>query len=97
MRKFGLSKEQRAQVIRATGGSSRFADIERILRAPDFEENKTEDRRSSRPPQKVQRRDAYAVQAEIDHDDSSLEVPMLADSGDEVYAGEHETEVQGQG
>ena len=27
MRKFGLSKEQRAQVIRATGGSSHFADI----------------------------------------------------------------------
>ena len=40
---------------------------------------------------------AYAVQAEIDHDDSSLEVPMSSDSGDEVYAGEHETEVQGQG
>ena len=37
MRKFGLSKEQRAQVIRATGGSSRFTDIERILRASDFE------------------------------------------------------------
>ena len=39
MRQFGLSKEQRAQVIRATGGSSRFADIERNLRASDFEEN----------------------------------------------------------
>jgi hypothetical protein len=35
MRKFGLGRDQRAQVIRATGGSSRFDDIEKILRAPE--------------------------------------------------------------
>ena len=97
MRKFGLSKEQRAQVIRATGGSSRFADIERILRASDFEESKSDDRRGSRPPQKVQRREAYAIHVDNDDDDSSLDMPFSSDSGDEVYAGEHETEVQGQG
>jgi hypothetical protein len=97
MRKFGLSKEQRAQVIRATGGSSRFADIERILRASDFEESKSDDRRGSRPPQKVQRREAYAIHADNDDDDSSLDMPFSSDSGDEVYVGEHETEAQGQG
>eukprot|EP00435_Cladocopium_sp_Y103_P065222 s43_g27.t1 len=95
MRKFGLSKEQRAQVIRATGGSSRFSDIERILRASDFEETKSDDRRGSRPPQKVQRRDAYAVQSEVNDDDSSLDVPLSSESGDEVYAGEHEADDQG--
>ena len=77
MRKFGLSKEQRAQVIRATGGSSRFADIERILRASDFEESKSDDRRGSRPPQKVQRREAYAIHVDNDDDDSSLDMPFL--------------------
>ena len=38
MRKYGLNKEQRAQVIRSTGGSSRFEDIEKVIRASDFEE-----------------------------------------------------------
>ena len=33
MRKFGLNREQRSLVIRSTGGSSRFLDVERILRA----------------------------------------------------------------
>ena len=96
MPKFGLSKEQRAQVIRATGGSSRFADIERILRASDFEETKSDDRRS-RPPLKAPRLDAYAVQAEMEDFVSSLDVPLTSDSGDEVYAGEHEHEGQGEG
>jgi len=45
MRKFGLNREQRAQIIRATNGSSRLADVERILRASDLEEFRSEDRR----------------------------------------------------
>ena len=62
MRKYGLSREQRAQVVRSTNGSSRFVDIERILRASDFEESsKHSDRRPAKPP----RRDAYAVQDQV--------------------------------
>ena len=49
MRKYGLSHEQRAQVVRATNGSSRFTDIERILRAADFEEHRHDDRRNNKP------------------------------------------------
>ena len=30
MRKYGLSREQRAQIVRSTNGSSRFVDVERI-------------------------------------------------------------------
>ena len=40
VRKFGLSKEQRAQIIRATNGSSRLRDVERIMRASDLEERR---------------------------------------------------------
>eukprot|EP00435_Cladocopium_sp_Y103_P032040 s706_g8.t1 len=62
MRKYGLSREQRAQVVRSTNGSSRFVDIERILRASDFEESsKPDDRRSAKPP----RRETYAVQDQV--------------------------------
>ena len=34
MRKYGLNKEQRAQVIRSTGSSSRFEDIEKVIARP---------------------------------------------------------------
>ena len=61
MRKYGLSREQRAQIIRATNGSSRFVDVERIMRASDLEETK-DDRRV----QKTGRREAYAVSAKRD-------------------------------
>ena len=43
MRKFGLNREQRALVIRSTGGSSRFLDVERILRASDLEDQRERD------------------------------------------------------
>eukprot|EP00435_Cladocopium_sp_Y103_P019753 s2854_g4.t2 len=66
-----------------------------LERKYNFEENKSDDRRSSRPPQKVQRRDTYAVQVDDNDDDSSLDMPITSDSGDEVYAGEHENEGQG--
>lgn len=82
-RKFGLHRDARAQVIRATGGSSRFVDIERILRASDFEEPK-DDRR--RPPAKQPRREAFVVQEE---EDSSLELPLSSESDDaDVFAQE---------
>ena len=38
MRKYGLSREQRSQVIRSTGGSCRFEDVERIIRTSDYED-----------------------------------------------------------
>ncbi|CAE7232443.1 RE1 [Symbiodinium sp. CCMP2456] len=38
MRKYGLSREQRSQVIRSTGGSCKFADIENVIRASDYED-----------------------------------------------------------
>ena len=38
MRKYGLGREQRSHLVRATGGSCRFEDAERILRASDFED-----------------------------------------------------------
>ena len=57
MRKFGMSREQRAQIIRATNGSSRFTDVERIMRASDLEETRGDDRRQM----KTGKRDAYVV------------------------------------
>lgn len=78
MRKFGLNREQRAHIIRSTNGSSRLEDVERIVRASDLEEFRSDDRRrEERKPIKHARRDAYAVQDEQqvlvadDHDSSS--------------------------
>ena len=99
MRKYGLSREQRAQIIRATNGSSRFVDVERIMRASDQEETK-DDRRV----QKTGRRDAYAVSAKrdkqqvflADDDESSELVDFENESSetgdDEVLAAAHEDE-----
>eukprot|EP00435_Cladocopium_sp_Y103_P013473 s905_g3.t1 len=89
MRKYGLSKEQRSQVIRAAGGSSRFLDVERIMRASDIEDNNRSDNRHGRPPQKMQRRDSYAVQ---DDDNSSLEPPLSSSDDEEALLGEGKTE-----
>ena len=87
MRKYGLSRDQRAQVVRATNGSSRFRDIERILRASDLEESRSDDRRASKPV----RRDTYAVQKHVyaaESDSSSVDADMLgsADSDASEYA-----------
>ena len=38
MRKYGLNREQRSQIIRSTGGSCKFKDIEKVIRASDYEE-----------------------------------------------------------
>ena len=91
MRKFGLTKEQRAQVIRSTGGSSRFRDVERIMRASDFEDGKHEDRRQDRrqkpyPPSR-HRRDTFQVEAESD---SSLSVPPSTESDQDVLVADEE-------
>ncbi len=80
MRKYGLSREQRALVIRSTGGSSRFADIERILRASDFEENRVDDRRPAQRP----RREAYNVQQAEDPSSSSIDVATSGSEENEV-------------
>ena len=40
MKKYGLTREQRTTVVRATGGSSRFRAVERIMRASDFEDRR---------------------------------------------------------
>ena len=89
MRKYGLSKEQRSQVIRAAGGSSRFLDVERIARASDIEDNNRSDNRHGRPPQKVPRRAANAVQ---DDDSSSIELPMSSSDDEEALLGEGKSE-----
>eukprot|EP00434_Breviolum_minutum_P007464 symbB.v1.2.006586.t1/scaffold387.1/size215482/9 len=81
MRKYGLSREQRSLVIRSTGGSSRFSDIETILRASDFEEQKHDDRRHpSRPP--ARHRQVNAV-TEFDEPGSSSSLDQVT-SGDET-------------
>ncbi|CAJ1350729.1 unnamed protein product [Effrenium voratum] len=81
MRKLGLSREQRAQVIRATGGSSRFQDVERIMRASDMEDRRPEQR--PQPPHKG-KREVYAME----HGDESSELiePDFEDSDEEVNA-----------
>ena len=100
MRKFGLTREQRAHIIRSTNGSSRLEDVERIVRASDLEEFRHE-RREERRPAKL-RRETYAVQAEPQHvmvanDDassSSLYNPeeAMESSSEEILAAEDDGE-----
>ena len=99
MKKYGLSREQRASVIRATNGSSRYDDVERILRASDYEtmiDERKLDRRPHRPPP---RRETFAVQDnpperqyvhEVHDESTSPEGLDSADSGvsEEIHAAE---------
>lgn len=90
MRKFGLSKEQRAMIIRSTGGSSRFLDVERLMRASDIDDsNKFDDRRQQRIQPKPHRRDTFVAQ-EHDEGSSSIGDPMTDSEDDhpEVLMGE---------
>ena len=88
MRKFGLNREQRSLVIRSTGGSSRYQDVERILRASDLEDQRPEDRRHPKLQLKPQRRETYAVQEEP-NESSSLDVPLSeSDESADVMLGE---------
>ena len=92
MKKFGLSCEQKAQVIRATGGSARFQDVEKILRASDMEESRSnpENRRfdTRRPHPPPRRRDTFVAQAAVPEGDSSglediEELALCSESGSE--------------
>eukprot|EP00438_Fugacium_kawagutii_P028282 Skav227626 [mRNA] locus=C9358797:125:8101:- [translate_table: standard] len=87
MRKFGLNREQRAHIIRATNGSSRLDDVERIVRASDLEEFKADDRRrpDDRRPKPPPRKEAYAVEAP---EDSSSSLVNPNDETDESISGD---------
>lgn len=78
LRKFGLSREQRSHLLRATGGSSRFDDVVKILRASDIEDPRADDRRPQRP-----RREAYVVQ---EADSSSSLGPLTSDESENEQA-----------
>ena len=78
MRKFGLSRDQRAQVIRSTNGSSRLADVERILRASDLEEMRPDERRQQRPT----RRDAHLAEHQAMAVDDQEESSDIVDYGE---------------
>eukprot|EP00435_Cladocopium_sp_Y103_P073650 s64_g44.t1 len=87
MRKYGLSREQRAQVIRSTGGSSKFHEVERILRASDFDESRSraDERRHvfHSQPARNPRRDTMMIQQEahaVDDDSSELMEPVTSGS-----------------
>ena len=86
MRKFGLSREQRSHIIRSTGGSSRFVDIEKILRASDYEEkmddrrSRHDDRRQVRP-----RRETFAVEQAVEESSTSVDPLSDSGSGEEAY------------
>ena len=67
MHKYGLSREQRAQIIRATNDSSRSMDVERIMRASDLEETK-DDRR-------VQKTDVKPMQFQPNETNSKCSWP----------------------
>ena len=91
MRKYGLNREQRALVIRSTGGSSRFADIERILRASDFEENRPDDRKPRMDDRRTSgrpRREAYNVQPAEEPSSSSLDMATSGSDDAEVLEAE---------
>lgn len=75
MRKYGLSKEQRAQVIRSTRGSSRFDDVQKIMRASDFDDRR-DDRTPDRDPHRARRHHALVVDGSGSSDQSSSEVSM---------------------
>ena len=84
MRKYGLSREQRSQVIRSTGGSSRFADIEKVIRASDFEVPVFESGHRSQPS-RPHRREVLAA------DESSVEEPTDSDD-DEINEADEESD-----
>ena len=93
MRKFGLGKDQRAMIIRSTGGSSRFLDVERLMRASDIDDNNRFDDKRQRVQLKPNRRDAFVAQ-EQDDGSSSIGDPMTdtEDEQPEVFAGEKSEE-----
>ena len=83
MRKFGLSRDQRAQVIRSTNGSSRLRDVERILRASDLEESRPDDKRQPRPVRREVR--AAEHQAMAMDEESSATIDFEEESSDSSH------------
>ena len=87
MKKYGLTREQRTAVVRASGGSSRFKDVERIMRASDFEDRRPEAHRGQ--GSKGFRREAVL---EAGEDSQSMSEPSLAPSDEEIHEADLETE-----
>ena len=77
MKKYGLSREQRSQVVRSTGGSCRFEDVERVLRASDFE-----DRYDHRGHSKPARKDAIMATENVS---DTMSEPSLEASSAEAH------------
>ena len=96
MRKYGLTREQRSQVIRSAGGSCRFEDVERVIRASDYEDRFQENSQRGGPA-KPGRRDQVMVA-----DDSSLSEPdyssedamEMTDNGEDTEDEEYEEAFQ---
>ena len=84
LRKYGLSREQRSQVIRSTGGSSRFEDIEKVIRASDFENSAPEPGHRALP-HRAHRREVMAADEE-----SSIDEP--SDLSEEIQEAVEETD-----
>ena len=59
-------------VVRATGGSSKFSDVERIMRASDFEDRRSETSRHQ--AHRPSRRDAVM---EADAESGTMSEPVL--------------------
>ena len=84
MRKYGLTREQRSQVIRSTGGSCRFKDVEKVIRASDYEDKTADPHGRGSAPRANRSGNVMAAE-----EDSSLSEPSL--SGDEVCEAEDES------
>ncbi|CAE6947351.1 GIP [Symbiodinium sp. CCMP2456] len=83
MRKYGLTREQRSQVIRSTGGSCKFKDVEKVIRASDYEDKMNEPGTRHAPPR--QGRSSHVLAAE---EGSSLSEPTYSDDEEVQEAAE---------
>ena len=87
MRKYGLSREQRSQIIRSTGGSCKFGDIEKVIRASDYED-RLGDTGHRGGPSRPNRAGGAIMAAE---EGSSLSEPSISDGDAEAYEAEEAT------
>ena len=74
MRKYGLTREQRSQVIRSTGGSCKFKDVEKVIRASDYEDKMNDPGTRHAPPR--QSRSTHVLAAD---EASSLSEPTYSE------------------
>ena len=84
MRKYGLSREQRSQVIRSTGGSCKFSDIEKVIRASDYEDRHGDGGHKSSAPRAT--RTSGAIMAA--EEESSLSEPSGSEADEALEAAE---------